>query len=304
MQYISETLTGKVLKHKDLNYVNTLINKDCTLFIDPMLIDVGTSDLCKKAKSVIDDYFNCLYSVYSTQNDDFSREELFKHASEINDNHIGYGKRLNGKGNTEDGMIGIFSGVEDYINRVKLSKSFELVLYVPGFAEDGMSDLLTNILYIVLSEFTIEQCNSINHPLSTCNAERFYWNTTSHSWARYIGQSLIVNGKPVLLIPKEIVQTKYRFTVDNYLRSVIVENICKERAIIDAKGDTLRPPKNKVREELIKEYGTPLNAVISATQKSPDSLQQYYPIIQKKYSSLTMSDDELDNVFFVNQANK
>ena len=111
-------------------------------------------------------------------------------------------------------------------------------------------------------------------------------------------ENIVINGKPFLLIPKEITQTRYRFTTDNFLRSVIVENICEETATYDDANKKVRQPKDKVREKLIRENGTVFNTIINHTAKNQSLLNQYNKIVKEKYKSLMLSDETLDNILY------
>lgn len=281
------------ISHSKIDFVNTTVSRDTRLFIDPVLIEIGQSDFCKRAKVITADFFNQLYNAYYTTNDEAKKKHLLSHAQEINDSHLGYAHKY-GHGNTEDGLFDIFKGIDDYISKIEITRLFELALYIPNFAEDGMSDLLTNVLYKVLSDFTVEQCKKFNVQTTKCTKERYYWNNTNHYWEKYIGESLIIDNEIVLLIPKEIIQTHYRFTCDNFLRSVIVENLCEQQASYDNKGKKSRPPKDKVREKIIKENGTVATTAIFFAQQDSNLLKQYQRIINEKYKTLQLSDDELD----------
>ena len=80
---------------------------------------------------------------------------LLSHAGEQNATRLGYGNGDNGKGNTADGLLEIFQPLEQLISSIRtIGKAEDLPLLIPGFAEDGMSDLLTNILHECLNEFT------------------------------------------------------------------------------------------------------------------------------------------------------
>ncbi len=279
--------------HKTIDFVNTPISKDIKLFIDPVLIEIGDSKFCEKAKMKTTDFFKQLHNAYYVTNDESKKKFLLTHASEINDTHLGYARKY-GKGNTEEGLYDIFKGIDDYVSSIKIQKLFELVLYVPGFAEDGMSDLLTNVLYKELSEFTLQQCKKYNVKTTKCPVKRFFWNDETHTWEEYTGDSLVINGKVHLLVPKEIVQNRYRFTTDNFLRSVIVENICIEKTTYDENGKEHRPRKGETREKLLKQNGTIFQTIHKFAEKDPNLLLQYQKIVNDKYQSLCMTDDELD----------
>ncbi|MBE7057077.1 MAG: hypothetical protein E7388_06540 [Ruminococcaceae bacterium] len=281
--------------HQDIEFVNSNISGDIRLFIDPVLIEVGKTDFCTKAKLVLDDFFKEFYKAYFIDNDNTRKKDLLSHAKEINDSHMGYANKY-GHGNTDDGLMKIFSGVEDYIKRIKISRIFELVLFVPNFAEDGMSDLITNVLYKELSDFTLKICQKYKIKTSMCPDERYYWSYQTHNWEKYTGHSLVVEGKSHLLIPKEIVQKNFKFTVDNYLRSVIVQNICDDAAYYDnTTKKEIRPlAKEKVREQLIQKYGSALEIIKDFSEKNENLLKQYQTIVTNKYSALQLSDNELD----------
>ena len=283
--------------HNQIDFVNIALTKDTRLFIDPVLIDIGDTNFCKKAKLITNDYFNKLFEAYYNNNSIDKKRYLLKYAQEINSTHIGYARK-DGKGNTENGLFNVFRGIDNYVNSIKLNRGFDIVLYVPNFAEDGMSDLLTNVLYKELSEFTVAQCKKYGFQTSKCIDTRYFWNSRTHSWEQYIGESMIVDGKTVLLVPKEIVQSRYRFTCDNYLRSVIVENICEDKAIIDKSGKKLRPKKDKIRAQLIKENGTVFSTIKNSTQNEAALLEQYHKIVDEKYTSLQLSDKELDEIIY------
>lgn len=283
--------------HKELDFVNTSLIGDTKLFIDPVLIEIGNSNFCKRANKVIKDYFSFFYEIYYNNKGENEKRYLLKYAQEINSTHLGYASK-NGKGNTESGLLEIFNGIDKYVNSIKMSSPLDIVLCVPNFSMDGMSDLLTNILYKELSDFTIKQCESNNYPLENANEKHYYWDLDSHCWKLYEGKSMIVDGNTFLLVPKEIVQTHYRFTCDNYLRSVIVESLCEKRAIISRDGHKDRPPKGKVREELLKQNGTIFKTIINYTKSENDFLNQYHNVVFKKYKTFKMEDDELDKIIY------
>ena len=297
-KHMSDFLFSKhTPKHKDIDFVNSFINRDIELFIDPVLIQIGDSSFCNKVKNKLEDYFRELFKAYYDTKDENRKKYLLKHAQEINDSHLGYATRY-GHGNTEEGLYEIFKGIDNYIKGAKLRRTYELALFVPGFAEDGMSDLITNVIYKELSEFTKEQCDKYGLKTCKCPKDRYYWDDKTHSWQKYCGESLLIEEMVCILIPKEIVHHRYKFTADNYLRSVIVENICEEQAIFDEKGKKCRPLKNATREKLIKKYGSILDTVLYYTNADEALLDQYCRIVLAKYKESKLPDDELDEIVY------
>lgn len=284
-------------KHKDIAFINSYVNRDVKLFIDPVLIQIYKSSFCDKVRSKLNDFFNELFIAYYDTKDESRKKYLLKHAREINDSHLGYATEY-GHGNSEEGLYEIFKGIDDYINGTKLHRTYELALFVPGFAEDGMSDLITNILYKELSEFTKEQCDKYGYKTCKCPKDRYYWDDTTHSWQKYYGESMIIENEICVLIPKEIVQSRYRFTADNYLRSVIVENICEKNAVYDEKGNKYRTPKGITRDKLIEENGSVFETIVYYTNIDGTLLDQYQKIVFEKYKESKLLDDKLDDIVY------
>ncbi len=293
---ISNILTGVVTpSHKHIQYVNTRSVGDTLLFLDPVLIEIGKTDFCKKAKIVLKDFFANFYNAYYVEKSNDAKRKVLCHANEVNDTHLGYAKKY-GHGNTFSGLLQTFRVIENYVDKLNINNMFELALYVPDFAEDGMSDLITNVLYKELSEFTLSICSKNKIECKTIPDIRYYWDVSEHCWKQYVGKSFVVNGKSFLLVPKEIVQTHYRFTVDNFLRSVIVENICEERAVYNPNTKKMdRPNKDPIREQLIKENGSPLKAITKYAEENCEFLVKYQNIVHQKYQTMILSDDELDH---------
>ncbi|MBR5718651.1 MAG: hypothetical protein IKX16_06505, partial [Clostridia bacterium] len=156
--FISDYL-GLPRQHSEFAFVDTRPRKDTRIFIDPCLIDGGTSDFCNRARQVVDSFFDIFYSSFRNH---IPRQELlglFMHAHEINAAKLGYGDGHNGKAKTPEGMLSTFMGVQALFEKgLPLSKAVDLPIFVEGFAEDCMSDLLTNILFRELNQFTLAQC--------------------------------------------------------------------------------------------------------------------------------------------------
>ena len=84
------------------------------------------------------------------------------------------------------------------------------------------------------------------------------------------------------------------------MRSVIVENICESNATYDKKGNKSRPPKDKTRKSLLSDNGTIFQTVHKFAQNAPELLLQYQKIVDEKYKTLRMTDEELDNKVYKN----
>ena len=113
-----------------------------------------------------------------------------------------------GKGTTSDELTNLFSNFYDTVRKNPHieSNSLAMCMYIPNFAEDKMSDLITNIIRKKLYEFTLQQANKWNIALGNKDTIiGYYWDYISLSWKKLIGRPFLVNNTIRLLVPKEIV---------------------------------------------------------------------------------------------------
>lgn len=220
---------------------------------------------------------------------------MFSHAHEINATKLGYGSGNNGKAKTAEGMIETFEGIGDLIEQnVPLKKAIDLPLFIRDFAEDCLSDMLTNILFKELSEYTIRQCKAHSIPVNDITDTFYYWDSSLHQWAQYNGKGLYIGGKLILLVPKYIVRHNYYYNTEQYFRSVILTKKQQEQATVDNKGKEYKPSKKSIRESLIKSNGNVLKISEHETKAEPSLLERYHDSVDIAYSNRGMSDTELD----------
>ena len=93
----------------------------------------------------IDDYFDKYFSAYRN-NDAKKKKNVLGHANEINATRLGYGRGDNGTGNTVNGLLDKFKELEKLSCVKTFSEAVDLVIFVEDFAEDGLSDLITNVI--------------------------------------------------------------------------------------------------------------------------------------------------------------
>lgn len=99
---------------------------------------------------------------------------------------LGYGNGENGKGKTATGLIDSFRGLSVLVHDIPtISRAQDIPVMVEGFAEDCMSDLLTNILHEPLNDFTAEQMRKYGCAPQT---ERAIWtfDAENKTWIQVI----------------------------------------------------------------------------------------------------------------------
>lgn len=141
-------------------------------------------------------------------------------------------------------------------------------MYVEDFAEDRMSDLVTNILRGQLAEFTARQGVDQNLSLTEEPIELgMGWDPESSSWQPVISRALIVEGKLLLLIPKTIIVRKYLYSISGYFSKTIYKwrqeyhvnnetRLAKKKYIKTRNEYKIEPPSQKDIDEVeIKDAG-------------------------------------------------
>ena len=296
--HLSKSLNIKMQGHKDIDFVDVALAPDTELFIDPCLIEAGNTQWCQNAQKTIDSFFDALYLSYRKPVNRSSTYKLLQHLGERNEARLGYGNGDNGKGNTAEGMMEILADVPKLIARgIQMEAPIDLPLFISDFAEDGMSDMLVNILYKELSEFTVQQCKK--YGISTCKIDtaRYYWDVDTSSWQRYSGNCLKVEGKIVLLIPKGIVRKGYYYNTSQYLNSVIVSRIQEEKTVC-LNGKEVAPRKKDIYAEECKTYGSVIEAARARTLEDPSALSSYHNNMKAAYNGRGMTDEELDDFVY------
>lgn len=265
--FITESL-GLSKGHSGISFLDVRTDDDTELFIDPCLIALGKDDRSIDAKNIISDFEDTLYS--EMRSGRWHTTHVFNEAHEIHDTGLGYGNGRNGKGKTPDGMRESLNGLCSLANGIpEISKIQDISVFVQDFAEDCMSDLLTNILHLLLCEFTAEQMSLHNvepygfHEITS-------WDRITHQWVSSTQPYWLIDGKRILLVPKHWVRKRFLFNAHQYLCCVIIERMREEHGYDGlSKKDIWH---NMERDTEHWEY----DRVIQFTEENPDTLDEYH----------------------------
>lgn len=297
-EYISDVWQLKQKGHENFEFVDVAVNDDNLLFIDPCLIERWDDAWAIKAMKYINSYFDTLLNAYSMCNRKDMRS-LLSHAGEQNATRLGYGKGDNGKGNTAEGLLKIFQPLEQLISLIKtIGKPEDLPLLLPGFAKDGMSDLLTNILHECLNEFTMEQMHK--YDIQSNGTKTFYtWDMHSGKWKNVEKPVYFVNGKELLLVPKNIVRKQYLFGVNQYFTRIILTRMIDEGGCRDADGKAI-PKKEIIKSKRHSGKYWQYDEAIKYTVENNDALDEYHRKLPGFYMEhgKPMTDEKLDIVIY------
>lgn len=188
-----------------LGALDPILGIDTRLFIDPLLVKNTQIPEFQSAASKIENYFEIILTLLkaSQKEKDIFWNQAIKNfkSSEISGLSIGYGKDNDGGGG-----IGKIKKLEILKNLKQILDAgtddptiFELIGgFQDGIGPDLISDLISNILIDDLITYTQRICSELDIPLIKLNFSK-----------SYEPQNLpknILNGKPVILVPKEFLR--------------------------------------------------------------------------------------------------
>lgn len=285
--------------HVDLDFVDIILSTDIRLFIDPTLIEKSNDVHSKNAYFVMDDYFKELFNALKIHDIEKQRY-LFLHAHEKNETHMGYCRKVqHGKGKTPNGLSESLSCLESLVvHGVDLKKASEIPIFTKRFAEDCMSDLLTNLLSRELYSFTMKQAEKYNLPLSAENFGYNFWNPNTHQWDYFEGPQLINpdDGKPIFLVPKNWVRNCYYVNVNEFIRNIILTKMQNDDVSYSADGKIIKRPKKEYRQTIRRQHNNSFDVCHSMTIRNPELLDQHRDFLNRKNDGLFMTDDQLDEI--------
>lgn len=296
-KHVSDYLNKGVKGHFNYDFVDVIVNDDNLLFIDPMLIETSEDQWSKEAKLTIQSFFDSFFEAYS-EKDDLRKSDLLSHAGEQNGTRLGYGRGDNGKGNTVKGLLDIFTPLENLIQEIStMRKAEDLPLLIPDFAEDGMSDLLTNILHDLLNTFTLQQMKKYD---VQSNGDVYFWSwdREDSDWIQLKKPAFYIGNQELLLVPKQVVRKNYLFSTSQYFNRIILERIREDGGYMD--GDKPIPKKEVVKAKRFSGEHWQYAESVSYTKSNNDALDEYHKKLPMFYfeNGNSMTDDELDELIY------
>ncbi len=283
-EYFSLNKTQQELDFVDIDY-----DCDMPLFLDPYFISRRKSDIAEEGLQSIQSFFELLITYLKNDECDMA-QALMEHVGEINEIHLGLSKnKSQGRGIGSDDTLRL-------IESLKNSKALETGLienledcrlFIENIGKDKISDLCANIMKKQLIDYTIDQCKLWNIPLQEAPSG-FYWDFVSRKWTQdLMCKRLIINGKPILLVPKEFVSYSNSYCMEKYFQHFVLnfyqnEHLRLDTALvrkkIDKNGKVIRRwvTKNSIRDDF-KLKGITINKawLVEFSTNHPEIIDEY-----------------------------
>ena len=286
--FISDFLDIGVKGHCNFEFVDAYLKDDNRLFIDPCMIEGAEDPWSTNAAFIMRAFFDRFFE--ELRGNTLYQSGLLSHAGEQNATKLGYGNGFNGKGKTADGLWESIHGLSSLVHVIPtIDRAQDIPVLVEGFAEDCMSDLLTNILHEPLNQFTCEQMRKWGSPPQG-EVDIWTFDPFAQKWVQVCRPCWYYRGRELLLVPKWIVRKNYLFKAHQYLYSIIVERVRREIGLMDLKKVDIWNNLPKKSEHWEYAYA------IDYTREHPDALSEYHDQLPRFYRRAhgCMSDKDLD----------
>ena len=296
-KHVSDYWNNGIKGHSNYDFVDVVVNDDNKLFIDPMLLEIVDGEWSKEANATVKSFFDAFYKPYRKK-DTMKKKALLSHAGEQNGTRLGYGCGNNGKGNTVNGLLEIFAPLDQLLQEIStMEKAEDLPLLIPDFAEDGLSDLLTNVLHDQLNRFTLQKMEKYGVE-SNASLPFWTWDSIEKCWKEIERPSYCINGQELLVVPKYIVRKNYLFSTGQYFNRIILERIREEGGYMN--GDKLIPKKDVVKAKRFSGEHWQYDESLSYTKKNNDALNEYHQKLPHFYAEngYSMENEELDEFIY------
>lgn len=282
-----------------LDFVDVSTAFDTPVFLDPYAIEIKQNDLAQSCADCIRSYFGEVLDSLRT-GDHARAQQLTAHLSEPRDTYIGVSKGVpSGRGvgrEQADDILAAMARSRAFTTGI-LADLSEAELMVEGVGRDKVSDLTTNVIRRHLIEYTQAQCDLHSIELDEQYPTGPMWDPIALRWVDDYAHRPLVNGEPVLLIPKSFVrrnlslnsQEFYNHHILNFLRA---EHLSANSSLVQVFKKTKQRYVTKKSLKAIQKSDK--NSIADFITRHPDVLERYKKI---KGASGALRNQDIDPTF-------
>ncbi|WP_105956866.1 hypothetical protein [Apilactobacillus quenuiae] len=234
------------IKSSNIPFMNISPECDNKYFIDPSNLKKHNipnfnNKLCLQK---IENFLQTILGLYKSGN--FKKlNDIINNIHELNSTHIGYGSKnitSMGRGPSFDSLKESLNNVNDIYTKLSNKKLIDIVsIFSPNFGKDSISDLITNIIYEELSNYTLKIAKLYNKEKYIHNFKIKTWNVQKQDWIiKNNGTKFVLNGYDTILIPKDLISKSktYLLSASGFVYSVL--------GLIKQKRTNTNKTKNKL----------------------------------------------------------
>lgn len=251
--------------HRNIDFVDTLVDGDVPLYIDPERIAFSTHPYASTADRYIQDFFDTVFAA-ALQRDEKKLYHLLSFGREPNEVHFGVSARRScGRGSSPEILCPIIKEMLDlnFFEQGFITELVDLHLWTDNFGPDRLSDLVANIIRSVLADYTMEQYGVLNIPTREIGyRSQVAWDIERHDWHYKEIPAFFCDNEQVLLVPKAFVGRNLLSSPGKLLQVYALSfrqkehleqnsDMCHRRALKGGRFRVDPPTKKEIRREEI-----------------------------------------------------
>ena len=274
-------------RQAELDFVDIDTEVDTRLFVDPYAVDIRNDAWSAECSRYLRSFFNALITALRNGEEARARH-LASHLHETNETFLGMSAgRPRGRGIGNDQANQILDALRNSraVETGLLSELAETELFIEGIGSDKVSDLTTNILRAPLLNYTREQANLWGMPLTNNVAMNPVWSPSQEDWIQERQQTIVIDGNPVILVPKFCVRKILSLNSQEFYNHHMVSYLQQEylrsgQGLVRVlrSGERAAPYKKDVKEHHPKSKP----ALAEFAEQHPDVLAQYKRLASAK----------------------
>lgn len=216
---------GISFAQEDVDFGIPFIDEDIPLYIDPFLLWKSPSQQDNSLHLSLINSFNYIGNQF-LKNDDNSIKTIIQ-ISECNEIGLGSSKTKNGKRIGEKLASEILSLYKliPQISKSGFIHFEEVQLLVNNIAEDRISDITANLIKSFLIDYTIDQCEKHNIPISKIAIEHFDNKTFKFKTEEVFLPQNPNTKQPILLVPKRWLRYSTYINYDSYFNGFYTKEV-------------------------------------------------------------------------------
>lgn len=290
----------------ELDFIDIDPAKDIPLFLDSHLIGASHHPFAEHCHSTISSFFSFFLALIRDGDEDGARE-LFSHLHEPNETCLGSSVGAPaGRGVGGENASDIFDSVikSRAIETGVLEHLEDFRIFVHNVGPDKVSDMTTNIIRHNLVEYTQKQCDLHGIEMTEMVPTGPWWDTHSRQWQWTHERMLIVDGRPILLVPKCIVSYGRVYAPDKYHSQFVLNFVKREQLASNGPFVRHRKPKKgqKIgdayvnKKDLKQDYPPTKDFIAGFTQQHKGVFQEFRDFTSKTAKPLDHGEIDSSNI--------
>ena len=267
------------IEQAELDFVDIELTSDTQLYICPYAIQIRDDDWSGQCGDNIRSFFGNVLDQLRDGN--IGRvEHLLSHLHEPNETFLGESSGLpegRGVGNEKARQLAQALRHSRAFATGVLADISEAELFIHGVGRDTISDLTTNVLRGLLADYTAEQCELLDIPVTDTRILGPVWDANRLDWEAKILRLPRHNGMPILLVPKFSVRRRLSLDSQEFYNKHMVEFLQEEYLnSTSALVQTLKDGRRRVTKKSVKERHPFIkNELAAFVRQHPEVLDRY-----------------------------